>query len=207
MDGLGFSGRAGGCCHLRSGTELRGHQCREKPSAQLRGNHSDQPSLRRRTRPCVPRADPRRGLPGPPLTRRSAQMGLLHVHHPRPLQPVPRALGGGASVLRRSPRSHQDPDLREGGRWEEGQVKPNTGAAGAHPIAVLGSSSRGHRRPAGPCPIRVRGDTPPCPLPGGPGHNPRPAPQRPRPLQSCPGHPPKPLPPQCLRCSKGTKTE
>ena len=120
-------------------------------------------------------------------------MVLLRVRHPHPLQPVPRALEGrGASVLRCSPRSHQDPDLREGGRWEEGQVKPDTGAAGAHPNAVLGSSSRGHRRPAGPCPVRVRGDTPPCPLPGGPGHNPRPAPQRPRPLQSCPGHPPKP---------------
>lgn len=139
--------------------------------------------------------------------RRSARMVLLRVRHPRPPQSAPRALEGrGASVLQRSPRSHQDPDLREGGLWEEGQVKPDTGAAGAHPNAALGSSSRGHRRPVGPYPVHVHGDTPLCPLPGGPGHNPRPAPQRPRPLQSCPGHPPKPLPPQCLRCSKETKT-
>lgn len=55
-------------------------------------------------------------------------MVLLRVCHPCPLQPVPRALEGrGASVLRRPPRSHQDPDLREGDVGRKGRSSLSLG--------------------------------------------------------------------------------
>ena len=92
-----------------------------------------------------------------------------------------------------SSRSHQDPDLQEGDNGRMGKSSLSLGLQAPAPTQRWGPAP-GDTRPVGPLPVRVRGETPPCP---------HPTPQRPQPLQNFPGNPPKPLPPRCLLCAKG----
>ena len=125
VDGLGFTGWAGGCCHLRSSTELREHHAEEKPSTQLRGDHTVISQAARGGRSPVSHA----------LTPEGACLVLLGrgAQHgpppdPRPPQPRPEGPGGeGASVLRCPPRSHQDLDLQEGDNGRMGESSLSLG--------------------------------------------------------------------------------